>query len=52
MNRCMIRLYLGVFPDFPLMGFFWAFLPFLIEDTKSVEFASAAISSKLTTILV
>ena len=43
-NRRMNRLYLGLFRNFPLMGFFRAFF-FLthIEDTKSGEFASVAI---------
>ena len=37
--------YLGIFLNFPLMGFFMAFFPYSghIEDTKSVEFASVAI---------
>jgi len=36
---------LGLFRNFPLMGFFGAFCPYLghIKDTKSVEFASVAI---------
>ena len=41
----MNRIYLGIFLNFPLMGFFWAFFPFSghIEDTQSVDFASVAI---------
>jgi len=38
------RLYLGLFRNFPQMGFFGAFSRH-IEDTKSVEFASVAIYS-------
>jgi len=48
MNRRMNGIYLGLFLNFPLMGFFWAFFfPYSehIEDTKSVEFASVAICS-------
>ena len=52
-GRCMNRLYLGLFLNFPLMGFFWAFFPYSghIEETKSVEFASVAVCSMLTQIL-
>ena len=45
MDGCMNRIYLGLFKNFPLMGFIIHF-PYSgrIEDTKSVEFASVAIS--------
>jgi len=33
-------IYFGLFLNFPLMGFFWAFL---YKDIKLVEFASVAI---------
>ena len=54
MNRHMSRLYLGLFLNFSLMGFFGAFFfPYSgnIEDTKSVEFVSVAICPRLTPIL-
>jgi len=53
MNMRMNGIYLGLFLNFPQMGFFWAFFAYSghIEDTKSVEFASVAISSRLTPIL-
>ena len=42
----MNRIYLGLFKNFPLMGFIKAYFPYSgrIEDTKSVEFTSVAIS--------
>ena len=53
MHRRMISLYLGLFRNFPLMGFFWVFFPYSghIEDAKSVEFVSFVICSRLTPIL-
>jgi len=45
----MNGIYLGLFLNFPLMGFFGAFFPYSghIEDTKSVEFAFVAICSPI-----
>jgi len=54
MNRCMDRLYLGLFQNFPQMEFFWTYFSLYsghIEDSKSVEFASVSICSRLTPIL-
>ena len=48
MYRRMNRLYLAIFLSFPLMGYSSGlFCPYSghIEDTKSVEFASATICS-------
>ena len=36
MNRHMNRLYLGVFLNFPLMGFLWAIFP-LTQDILRIQ---------------